>query len=47
LEITAEIILQQDGDKHIIEIIVQPYSVSNTLRDKYYYRCGNVKEDLD
>ena len=36
--ITAEVNLLQDGDKHFIEIIVQPYSVPISLRGRYYYR---------
>lgn len=44
--ITAEVNLQQEGDKHFIEIIVQPYSVPISLRGRYYYRSGSVKQEL-
>jgi ATP-dependent DNA helicase RecG len=44
--ITAEINLLQDGDKYFIEIIVQPYSVPISLRGRYYYRSGSVKQEL-
>ena len=44
--ITAEINLLQDGDKHFIEIIVQPYSVPISLRGRYYYRSGSVKQEV-
>jgi len=46
LGITAEVNLLQDGDKHFIEIIVQPYSVPISLRGRYYYRSGSVKQEL-
>jgi ATP-dependent DNA helicase RecG len=44
--ITAEVNLLQEGDKHFIEIIVQPYSVPISLRGRYYYRSGSVKQEL-
>jgi ATP-dependent DNA helicase RecG len=44
--ITAEVNLAQDGDKHFLEIIVQPYSVPISLRGRYYYRSGSVKQEL-
>ena len=44
--ITAEVNLLQDGDKYFIEIIVQPYSVPISLRGRYYYRSGSVKQEL-
>jgi len=44
--ITAEVNLLQDSDKHFIEIIVQPYSVPISLRGRYYYRSGSVKQEL-
>jgi len=44
--ITAEVNLLQDGDKHFIEIIVPPYSVPISLRGRYYYRSGSVKQEL-
>jgi ATP-dependent DNA helicase RecG len=44
--ITAEVnLLQQDG-KDFIEIVVQPYSVPISLRGRYYYRSGSVKQEL-
>jgi ATP-dependent DNA helicase RecG len=44
--ITAEVNLMEDNDKHYIEIIVQPYSVAISLRGRYYYRSGSVKQEL-
>jgi ATP-dependent DNA helicase RecG len=44
--ITAEVNLLQEDDKHFIEIIVQPYSVPISLRGRYYYRSGSVKQEL-
>jgi ATP-dependent DNA helicase RecG len=44
--ITAEVNLLQESDKHFIEIIVQPYSVPISLRGRYYYRSGSVKQEL-
>ncbi|MDR0574079.1 MAG: putative DNA binding domain-containing protein [Tannerella sp.] len=44
--ITAEVNLLQELDKHFIEIIVQPYSVPISLRGRYYYRSGSVKQEL-
>ena len=44
--ITAEVNLVQDGDKHFIEILVQPYSVPISLRGRYYCRSGSVKQEL-
>jgi len=46
LGITAEVNLLQDADKHFIEIIVQSYSVPISLRGRYYYRSGSVKQEL-
>jgi ATP-dependent DNA helicase RecG len=46
LGITADVNLLQDGDKRFIEIIVQPYSVPISLRGRYYYRSGSVKQEL-
>lgn len=46
LGITTEVNLLQDGDKNYIEIIVQPYSVPISLRGRYYYRSGSVKQEL-
>ena len=46
LGITAEVNLLQEDDKHYIEIVVQPYSVPISLRGRYYYRSGSVKQEL-
>jgi len=46
LGITAEVNLEQADDKHFIEIIVQPFSVPISLRGRYYYRSGSVKQEL-
>ena len=44
--ITAEVNLLQEAGKHFIEIIVQSYSVPISLRGRYYYRSGSVKQEL-
>jgi len=44
--ITAEVNLLQEGDKHYIEIVVTPYSVPISLRGRYFYRSGSVKQEL-
>ncbi|MFV0420559.1 MAG: ATP-binding protein [Dysgonomonas sp.] len=44
--ITAEVNLLQENGKHYIEIDVQPYSVPISLRGRYYYRSGSVKQEL-
>jgi ATP-dependent DNA helicase RecG len=44
--ITAEVNLLQEKDKYFIEIIVLPYSVPISLRGRYYYRSGSVKQEL-
>ena len=46
LGITAEINLLEENEKHFIEIIVQSYSVPISLRGRYYYRSGSVKQEL-
>ncbi|MDR1679222.1 MAG: putative DNA binding domain-containing protein [Prevotellaceae bacterium] len=46
LGITAEVNLLQEDDKHFIEIVVQPYSVPISLRGRYYFRSGSVKQEL-
>jgi ATP-dependent DNA helicase RecG len=46
LGITAEVNLLQEDDKYFIEIIVLPYSVPISLRGRYYYRSGSVKQEL-
>jgi len=44
--ITAEVNLLQEDNKYFIEIVVQPYSVPISLRGRYYYRSGSVKQEL-
>jgi len=44
--IIVEVNLLQDADKYYIEIIVQPYSVPISLRGRYYYHSGSVKQEL-
>jgi ATP-dependent DNA helicase RecG len=44
--ITAEVNLKQDGKLDYIEIVVTPYSVPISLRGRYYYRSGSVKQEL-
>ena len=46
LGITAEVNLLQEGCKYCIEISIQPYSAPISLRGRYYYRCGSVKQEL-
>jgi len=46
LGITAEVNLLQEANKHFIEIIVQSYSVPISLRGRYYFRSGSVKQEL-
>ena len=38
-------LLEKDG-KRYIEVIVPPYSVPISLRGRYYYRSGSVKQEL-
>lgn len=44
--ITSEVNLLQEEGKYVIEIIVLPYSVPISLRGRYYYRSGSVKQEL-
>ena len=44
--IVAEVNLFDEKSKYYIEIIVQPYSVPISLRGRYYYRSGSVKQEL-
>jgi len=44
--ITTEVNLLQENGKDCIEIVVQPYSVPISLRGRYYYRSGSVKQEL-
>ena len=44
--IIADVNLLQEDGKHYIEIIVLPYSVAISLRGRYYYRSGSVKQEL-
>lgn len=46
LGITVDVNLLQENDKHYIEIIVQPYTVPISLRGRYYFRSGSVKQEL-
>ena len=46
LGITAEVNLLQESERYYIEIVVQPYSVPISLRGRYYYRSGSVKQEL-
>jgi len=46
LGIIAEVNLLKETDKYFVEIIVQPYSVLISLRGRYYYRSGSVKQEL-
>jgi ATP-dependent DNA helicase RecG len=46
LGITAEVNLLRKAGKHYIEIIVVSYSVAISLRGRYYYRSGSVKQEL-
>ena len=46
LGITADVNLLQEDGKHFIEIVVQPYSVPISLRGRYFYRSGSVKQEL-
>jgi ATP-dependent DNA helicase RecG len=44
--ITAEVNLLQEDGKAYSEIMVTPYSVPISLRGRYYYRSGSVKQEL-
>jgi ATP-dependent DNA helicase RecG len=46
LGITADVNLLQEDGKPYIEIVVIPYSVPISLRGRYYYRSGSVKQEL-
>ena len=46
LSITAEVNLLQENNKYYIEIVVTPYSVPISLRGRYFYRSGSVKQEL-
>lgn len=46
LGITTEVNLLEDSGTYYIEIVVQPYSVPISLRGRYYYRSGSVKQEL-
>ena len=46
LGITTEVNLLHEDGKHYIEIVVTPYSVPISLRGRYYYRSGSVKQEL-
>ena len=44
--IISEVNLLHEGKLDYIEIVVQPYSVPISLRGRYYYRSGSVKQEL-
>ncbi len=44
--ITAEVNLHDEVGKHLIEIIIPPYSVPISVRGRYYYRSGSTKQEL-
>ena len=44
--ISAEVNLHQENGKYFIEIVTPPYSVSISLRGRYYYRSGSTKHEL-
>jgi ATP-dependent DNA helicase RecG len=44
--ITTEVNLLREDGKHFIEIAVTSYSVPISLRGRYYYRSGSVKQEL-
>ena len=44
--IIAEVNLLREEGKRYIEIVVIPYSVAISLRGRYYYRSGSVKQEL-
>lgn len=46
LGITAEVNLLQEDGKHYIEIVVASYSMPISLRGRYFYRSGSVKQEL-
>ena len=46
LGITTGVNLLQEDNKYFIEIVVQPYSVPISLRGRYFYRSGSVKQEL-
>ena len=46
LGITAEVNLLQEDNKYFFEIIVPPYSVPISLRGRYYYRSGSIKQEF-
>jgi len=46
LGVTAEVNLLHEENEHYIEIVVASYSVAISLRGRYYYRSGSVKQEL-
>ena len=46
LGITADVNLLHEEGKHYIEIVVPPYSMPISLRGRYFYRSGSVKQEL-
>ena len=45
--ITVEVNLHKENEKHFIKIVTLPYSVPISLRGRYYYRSGSVKQELE
>ncbi len=46
LGIICDIDLQEEKDKHFIEISVKPYNVPISYQGKYHYRSGSTKQEL-
>jgi ATP-dependent DNA helicase RecG len=44
--VAVEVNLLQKEDKYYIEVNVPKYSVPISLRGRYYYRSGSVKQEL-
>jgi len=44
--ITADVNLNEETEKHFIEIVIPSYSVPISLRGRYYYRSGSTKQEL-
>ena len=46
LGIMAKVNLHAEGEKHFIEITIEPYSTPISYRGHYYYRTGSTIQDL-
>jgi ATP-dependent DNA helicase RecG len=46
LGVSTEVNLRQKNKKYYIEIVTPAYSVPISLRGRYYYRSGSVKQEL-